>query len=293
LALSAASPLYKGYVSDIDCRWNIIAASVDCRTRQERGLEPLTTDHYRIPKSRYDSIDSYISEDGEKYNDIELVLDQDICQKLINSGIDVLLARHIAHLFIRDPVSLFSEKIDLDDERDTDHFENIQSTNWQTMRFKPPPANSPIGWRVEFRPTEVQITDFENAAYVVFVVLLTRVILSFDLNFLIPISKVDFNMQEAQKRDAVRQSNFYFRKDLRSCAKDRKCNNGNIYDECCLMSINTIINGGKVDSHDFPGIIPLIKEYLQTVEVDVDTSCTIMQYLELIQKRASGEQLST
>lgn len=23
------------------------------------------------------------------------------------------------------------------------------------MRFKPPPANSPIGWRVEFRPTEV------------------------------------------------------------------------------------------------------------------------------------------
>ena len=35
-------------------------------------------------------------------------------------------------------------------------FKNIQSTNWQTMRFKPPPANSPIGWRVEFRPTEVK-----------------------------------------------------------------------------------------------------------------------------------------
>jgi hypothetical protein len=24
------------------------------------------------------------------------------------------------------------------------------------MRFKPPPVNSDIGWRVEFRPTEVQ-----------------------------------------------------------------------------------------------------------------------------------------
>ena len=50
-----------------------------------------------------------------------------------------------------DPVSLFSEKLHQNDEEDSDHFENIQSTNWQTMRFKPPPPNSPIGWRVEFR----------------------------------------------------------------------------------------------------------------------------------------------
>ena len=69
-------------------------------------------------------------------------------------------------------------------------FQNIQSTNWQSMRFKPPPPNSPIGWRVEFRPLEVQLTEFENAAFVVFVVLLTRAILSFKLNFYIPISKV-------------------------------------------------------------------------------------------------------
>lgn len=68
--------------------------------------------------------------------------------------------------------------------------QNIQSTNWQSMRFKPPPPNSTIGWRVEFRPLEVQLTEFENAAFVVFVVLLTRAILSFKLNFYIPISKV-------------------------------------------------------------------------------------------------------
>lgn len=37
---------------------------------------------------------------------------------------------------------------------------------------------------------QVQLTDFENAAYVVFVVLLTRVILSYKLDFLIPLSKV-------------------------------------------------------------------------------------------------------
>lgn len=71
-----------------------------------------------------------------------------------------------------------------------DHFENIQSTNWQTIRFKPPPVNSPIGWRVEFRSMEVQWTDFENAAFSIFIVLLTRAIISFDLNFYMPISKV-------------------------------------------------------------------------------------------------------
>ena len=39
MALSAASPFYRGYVSDIDCRWGVISASVDDRTGEERGLE--------------------------------------------------------------------------------------------------------------------------------------------------------------------------------------------------------------------------------------------------------------
>ena len=38
--------------------------------------------------------------------------------------------------------------------------QNIQSTNWQTLRFKPPPPGTDIGWRVEFRPTEVHVLIF-------------------------------------------------------------------------------------------------------------------------------------
>ncbi|XP_064412511.1 glutamate--cysteine ligase catalytic subunit isoform X3 [Latimeria chalumnae] len=252
MALSAASPFYRGYVSDIDCRWGVISASVDDRTREERGLDPLKNNKYRISKSRYDSIDSYLSRCGEKYNDLDLTIDNDIYDRLIKEGIDHLLAQHIAHLFIRDPLSLFEEKIHLDDANESDHFENIQSTNWQTMRFKPPPPNSEIGWRVEFRPMEVQLTDFENSAYVVFVVLLTRVILSYKLDFLIPLSKVDENMKVAQNRDAVRKGMFYFKKDI--------CRVGNTIvdgystaqngietatEEYASMSIDTIINGKK------------------------------------------------
>ncbi|XP_051945648.1 glutamate--cysteine ligase catalytic subunit isoform X2 [Xyrauchen texanus] len=299
MALSAASPFYRGFVSDIDCRWGVISASVDDRTREERGLEPLKTNKFRIHKSRYDSIDSYLSCCGEKYNDIELTIDEDINKQLLDAGIDKLLAQHIAHLFIRDPLSLFEEKIHLDDENESDHFENLQSTNWQTMRFKPPPPNSDIGWRVEFRPMEVQLTDFENSAYVVFIVLLTRVILSYKLDFLIPLSKVDENMKVAQKRNAVQEGMFYFRKDVfKGCnpvldppttaqnGVDSDCNDG---EEFTLMSIDTIINGKE---GVFQGLIPMLNSYLENMEVDVDTRCTILNYLKLIKKRASGELMT-
>ena len=82
------------------------------------------------------------------------------------------------------------------------------------MRFKPPPPNSEIGWRIEFRPCELQFTDFENAAICCFVVLVTRVILSYKYNILIPISKVDENMKRAQKRDAIFNQKFYFRRNI-------------------------------------------------------------------------------
>jgi glutamate--cysteine ligase catalytic subunit len=42
LALTAAAPIYRGYLSDVDCRWNVIAQSVDDRTEEERGLKVRT-----------------------------------------------------------------------------------------------------------------------------------------------------------------------------------------------------------------------------------------------------------
>lgn len=153
------------------------------------------------------------------------------------------------------------------------------------MRFKPPPPNSSIGWRVEFRPCEVQITDFENAAIVCFVVLLTRVILSYKLNLLIPISKVDENMARAQKRDAVRNEKFTFRRDITSssCDPDNR-------DEFTEYTVDEIINGKE---GVFPGLVPLVNSYLASMNGDADTYCTIQRYLKFIQRRASGELLTT
>lgn len=41
----------------------------------------------------------------------------------LSLGIDHLLSQHIAHLFVRDTLTLFEEKLNLDDTQDTDHFE--------------------------------------------------------------------------------------------------------------------------------------------------------------------------
>ena len=50
LALSAASPVFRGVLSDVDTRWAVISASVDCRTDEERGEIPLKNDRFIIPK---------------------------------------------------------------------------------------------------------------------------------------------------------------------------------------------------------------------------------------------------
>ena len=111
--------------------------------------------------------------------------------RLKEAGIDDRLANHVSHLFIRDPLVVFDAKLDQDDANDNDHFENIQSTNWNTVRFKPPPVNQDeINWRVEFRPMELNLTDFENAAFSVYLLLLTRAISTEGLNFYMPMSKV-------------------------------------------------------------------------------------------------------
>ncbi|KAM3520570.1 hypothetical protein NHJ13051_006777 [Beauveria bassiana] len=321
LALTAATPIYKGFLAGTDVRWNQISRAVDCRTPEELGEKPLKNDRWRIPKSRYASNSTYISLDHrlrQEYMDPDLVIDPKIKAELIDGGMDDRLATHFAHLFIRDPIVIFEEDLQELDLTKTDHFENIQSTNWQHMRFKPPPAENNIGWRVEFRSMEIQVTDFENAAFSVFMVLLTRAILSFDLNFYIPIKKVDENMERAHNLDAVLHDNFYFRKNVfpsrpsrantvfgddnntntngntnssrpgsRYPSRPSSPGDGPVDLEYAEMSIDEIINGSADGA--FPGLVPIVESYLDSVNVDVETRCELATYLSLISKRASGE----
>ncbi|OCT47948.1 Glutamate--cysteine ligase [Cladophialophora carrionii] len=325
LALTAATPIYKGFLVDTDVRWNQISRAVDDRTAEELGEKPLKNDRWRIPKSRYASNSTYIAQDHrlrQEYMDPDLIVNEELKQKLLDGGMDDLLATHFAHLFIRDPIVIFSEDLKELDPEGSNHFENIQSTNWQHMRFKPPPPGADIGWRVEFRSMEIQITDFENAAFAVFIVLVTRAILSFDLNFYIPIPRTTENMETAHVRDAVMKEKFWFRKDpfpkkrtpkhspvqspvlngvsepssstgppstLQNGAQELNGSVdsplGPVEEEYSRLSIDEIINGAQ---DGFPGLIPLVESYLDSVNIDIDTRCRLAVYLDLIRKRANG-----
>lgn len=269
-------------------------------------IQPLENDRWRIPKSRYASNSTYISQDPrlrKEYLDPDLVVDPDLKQRLMDGGMDDLLATHFAHLFIRDPIVVFAEDLQQLDLDKVDHFENLQSTNWQHMRFKPPPPGNDVGWRVEVRPMEIQITDFENAAFSVFVVLITRALLSFDLNFYLPIPRTTENMETAHKRDAVNTEKFYFRKNPFPSRPPRGPNSGAntpthsrpatpsvaVEDEYELMTVDEIINGQTHKPGGFPGLIPLVEHYLNSMNVDVATRCALAKYLNLIRDRASGK----
>ena len=65
-------------------------------------------DHPRvINKSRYGSIDSFLSRCPTlkpEFNDLDLIYDEEVLEMLKEGGVDDILARHLAHLFIRDPL---------------------------------------------------------------------------------------------------------------------------------------------------------------------------------------------
>ena len=229
---------------------------------------------------------------------------------------DQRLAAHFGHLFIRDPLIVYDEDLEKVDLNETKRFEMIQSTNWQTLRLKPPVLSSKgTGWRIEVRTMEVQITDFENAAFSIFVILLTKTILHFDLNLYIPIAKIDENIEIAHTRDAVVSENFFFRtritpENVHSKLTSRipctdggniqgvplKASNRPVTDEYRRMSINEIINGASSSSSssssssrdESPGLIPLIHKYLDTCDYDSTTRNRLDEYLNFVKERANG-----
>jgi hypothetical protein len=329
LALTANAPIWKGHLSAQDTRWDVISASADCRTPLERGESedkeptPLWMNSSvaagaagegkrRLLKSRYSSIDCYINDNEEilldKYNDLPVPIDQGTFQMCRDAGIDERLSRHVANLFVRDPLVVFNDRIELDDTKSVEHFESLQSTNWRSMRWKPPPADKPtVGWRVELRTMEVQMTDFENAAFSVFIALLSRTMLFFDMNLYIPLSKLDENFTRASGRRAACRQSFWFRKSvltvcdtaaiggwsncprssspaMTSSSSTTTTTTGDVAE----LTIAEILLGHGKDG-EFPGLIPLIHLYLDFIGCDSMTRDRIEIYLRLITGRATGE----
>ncbi|RAH44307.1 glutamate--cysteine ligase [Aspergillus brunneoviolaceus CBS 621.78] len=306
LALTAATPIYKGYLVDTDTRWGYISASLDDRTTEELATIP----------PRYSWNRTYIS--SEKPLDVESKtssqpIDERLKQSLLAGGMDEPLAHHFATVLSRDPIIVSREDIEQFDASDTGLFDMLYNSVWQHVRLKPPLCNSGPGWRVEFRPMEVQLTDHDNAAFSIFIYLLSRAITAFHLNLYIPIDKLSDSMERAQKRNAALDQKIWFRRTGWSAAKQQPHTCETCTSNCCmrqkidtlrdseeagyessaqyaLLSMDEIVNGENSEvPSGFPGLINIVWAYLQYMDTPLRERKRLKPYLDVISKRASGE----
>ena len=153
------------------------------------------------------------------------------------------------------------------------------------------------GWRVEFRPLEISLTDFENAAYAVSIVLLARAILALGLNFYTPLSLVEANMARSERKDACLKEKFYV---PRNALKYRNMQNPSTSSripeklvdddlEIIELTCNELFNG----TSNFKGIIPVIRDYLNRIGATEKSLDKLNPYLDLLSNRASGKVPTT
>ncbi|KAJ2682296.1 glutamate--cysteine ligase, partial [Coemansia spiralis] len=329
-ALTAATPIVKGYLVDRDCYWDVQCSVVDDRTAQERGIVPVTTAKGILRKSRYGTIDTFTGPADpsadlafrKQYNDCQFTYDKDSYWKMKDAGIDQLLALHVARLFVRDihvaPERLLSKagRKDKDPHRSDgqEHFKRFVGCSRQNVCLFPPNTATGGGWEVGFMSLEVQLTDAENAAFITFILLLSRVILSYRLNLYLPISLMDQNMSRAQKVNAARDQLFYFRRDVfggrdgKSNGSGRISRRGNASGprlaashhangasannnanqpekaEYVELSIDEILNGSK--TYGVTGIMNIIYSYLPTMRLEYEVEQALRRQLQLVRRRA-------
>ncbi|KAJ5794355.1 Glutamate-cysteine ligase catalytic subunit [Penicillium paradoxum] len=295
LAMTAAVPIWKGYLVDTDIRWQRFGDILDDRRPEEMATTPprWTWNRTYLSEARPPGLDS--SEPLQP-------MDPAIKQRLLDGDMDESLATHFASILSRDPLVLTQDDMENFNTENTKLFELLQSCVWHAVRFKVPTADTGPGWCIEFRTMESQLTDKENAAFAIFAYLLSRAIVTLHLNFYIPIDKVGESMEFAKERDAVRQEKMWFRRSgwlsgshtirpSRSMCKDQS--HGHLSDESrgeefALMTADQIFNG-EGDPSGFPGLVAIVRYYLDQSKMSAVAQAKIAPYLDLITKRASGE----
>ena len=300
-ALSASAPIYKGQLSNWDFRWNVIGASVDSRTDEEK--DPNSENF--VPKSRYSTLNHYISDhrffSDEELNDgIKLKINNEYFERLKSEGMSDRLAYHFAALFVHDSLVIYEGHTDYNEET-TEHFESLNSTNWNSVRFKPPPAlDSSIGWRVEFRTFDIQITDFENAALIALLNLTVQVLNEDKINLSLPISLSDINMERAHQMDAITTQKFWFRsnilkgtsskyseKSASNSSEDDLHSSQSIESEFIELSIYDILLGNKEIGNI--GLFEIFEKYMETKKFPEESVNYFTAMMNFLAKRASGE----
>ena len=290
LILSSSAPIHKGKLCEYDNRWIIISKSVDDRTEEERN--PLSEKY--IYKSRYSPVYSYIGNVNKYYNNYpQFPINKEYYNKFIKEGISENLATHFCNLCVRDPLVIFEKKINIKDKNDMTHFENINSSNWNSLRFKlPRPADNDSSYKIEVRTSDLQLTPFENTSIIHLIIYLYKIIILNKCNFIIPITKIDENYENGYQKDAINTKKFWWRI---NCF-DTSINNINdenfnyLEDEqnnIKLLTINEIFNGAK--EYNYPGLLNFIRDEIKKSDKDINKKQYYFKFIDYLEKKTKGD----
>jgi len=281
--------------------------SVDDRTAQERDPN---SEKY-VYKSRYSPVYSYISEHEyiqDFHNDYpKLPIDEQILKTLQAEGIPNRLAVHISNILYRDPLVIFDQKLNMIDSKDRSHWENFNSTNWNSLRFKPPKIEDNDNcFKVEIRPCELQLTPFENSAMMTLCLLYSQMVIKNDLNFIVPITLVDENFARAHNHNAFENEKFYFRVDgLRNYHKQSKLLENNFTshgNELVIeysdrqanlsfvkeLTLKQIFCGAK--EFGYEGLLSVMYDFVESNIKNPDVKGIINKHLRFIENRVNGKK---
>lgn len=287
LALSAATPMYKGRLVATDTRWKAMSWAADDRKPSEKPhLQP-----------RSGCTPMYLEETpfARQMNDQNLKSAAGPKSQLREKGVAPALATYFAHILGRQPLVGTACRPESDgtssSAQDT-QMESLyahMSTWWPHVRLKLPvlsTVNDSLPWRVEFRPMEAQPSDMENAALVVALRVLQQTIQHFGLDLKIPISAVEENMNRASDLNAATDQTFRFAaRSLSSAGEPAPTFDG-------WASLDVIFNGdGDGAAQSWRGLLPLARDYLAYRDISSLSSKEqerILDALDLLSARASG-----
>jgi len=284
LALSAATPIYKGRLVTTDTRWKAMCWAGDDRKPSERTDLP----------PRLGCTPTYLEESlaAGQMNDRALEPAERANTDLQKHGIPPALATYFAHILEREPIIDTACMLESDDTSDSARNSRMDSLNihmstwWPHVRLKLPvlsSTNDSLPWRVEFRPMEAQPSNRENAALVVALRVLQQTIQHFNLDLKIPISEVEQNMNRANDRNAATDQTFRFA--VRLMGDPAPTFDG-------WASLDVILNGiGNGDGQTWRGLLPLARDYLahrNISSLQSEEQEKIMGALNLLSGRASG-----
>jgi glutamate--cysteine ligase catalytic subunit len=287
LALSAATPVYKGRFVATDTRWEAM-----CRAGDDRKPSESPDIHPRLGCTPM-----YLEESASarRLNDQTLESIGGLKPDLRGQGVPSSLATYLSHILNRDPLIDAPNTLNGDDmsalaQSCRTNLMNLHmSTWWPHVRLKLPVVSTvddSLPWRVEFRPMDAQPSDMENAALVVATRILQQTIQHFDLDLRIPISAVKENMSRANARAAATDQMFRFAVRIGHSA------DASAYAFDGWASLDTVFNGGDDGAgRKWRGLLPLANDYL--VQRDIpEIPCTeqekIFGALEILSARASG-----